>query len=65
MGGDVVVSEGRKYPTTSRGYEGLMRHDVPRARRSKPSRAVSTKPPRCDVCGKWRAPGIDHSECVP
>lgn len=55
----------RKYPTTDRGWEGLMSHPVPRKGRSRVSRPVSTKPPRCDVCGKWFGPGVDHGECVP
>lgn len=53
----------RKYPTTERGWRGLMAHDVPKSRRSKPARPVGTKPPICDHCGQWLHPMYDHSEC--
>lgn len=57
------MSADRKYPTTERGWEGLMRHDVPRKGRSSVRRPLSLKPPKCTSCGYWLAPNFDHSGC--
>ena len=51
------------YPTTERGWEDSMRHDVPRTSRRRTRWPISTKPGRCDDCGRERHPEIDHSNC--
>ncbi|TCJ23046.1 hypothetical protein [Nocardioides jejuensis] len=52
-----------KYPTTDRGWRGLMEHNVPRKGRSRAPRPISVKPPKCNTCGYWLAPAFDHTAC--